>query len=53
MLTSDAIYDELQYLDYLVEFTPAQQRRYNYLENILPDVLEDERGALMMLGSDA
>lgn len=53
MLTSDAIYAELQALDYLTEFTPAQQKRYDYLENALFGVLTDEREAKKLLTQGA
>lgn len=46
---SEAIYDELQALDYLNEFTPAQQARYDFLENLLPEYLSDEQHTKQLL----
>lgn len=47
--TSEEIYDELQALDYLNEFTTAQQARYNFLESLLPEYICDEQYAKQLL----
>jgi hypothetical protein len=48
-VSSDAAYEELQALDYLNEFTPSQQFRYDFLENILPEIISGEQQAKQLL----